>query len=150
MKPLDGLENIYIFNSKRKLVYVQDYQLQNTQIHTPEALSDFLSLINSLAHSLGEEKISSVEIGNSVIYTLQDLVKNILFVVKGEKSANRKKMIDCLIAIMNEFIEFFDGNFTKPLEEKEKLMKNFIKSLEKIYGESENVLYFLEELRIIL
>jgi len=150
MKQIEGLENIYIFNAERKLIFVQDYKAQNTQIHVPEALSDFLSLVNSLAHSLGEDKISSVEIGKSVIYTLQDLVKNVLFVIKCEKTAHRKKIIDCLLAIMNDFIVHFDGNYNKSSEEKEELMKSFISSVEKICGKANKITYFLEELRIIL
>ena len=150
MKNIEGLESIYIFNSERKLIYVQEYKAQNTQIYHPEALSDFLSLVKSLARSLGEDEINSVEIGNSVIYTLQDKVKNILFVLKCEKNGNKKKIIELLKTIMNEFIITFDGNFNKPLNKKEKLMELFIIAIGKICGASTKVTYFLNELRIIL
>ncbi|MFX1274173.1 MAG: hypothetical protein ACFFBP_00825 [Promethearchaeota archaeon] len=150
MKNIEGLENIYIFNSERKLIYVQEFKVQNTQIYHPEALSDFLSLVKSLARSLGEDEISSVEIGNSVIFTLQDKVKGILFVIKSEKTANRKKIVELLKTIMNEFILIFDGNFIKPINEKEKLMQLFIIAIGKICGASTKVTYFLDEVRIIL
>ena len=122
----------------------------NSDINHPEALSNLLSLMETIALKLGEKHINFIELGKSAIYSVLDKYNRILFVLKCDKHVKRKKVDYILKQVIHEFINKFDGNLTKSTNEKEKLMWLFIKVIKKIFGESNKIMYFVEELRVIL
>ena len=87
---MKGIEDIYVINSEGKLILSVQFTYQITKIFYPEALSNLLSLLETVAQTLGEEEISSIELGESSIYSSIDKFSKILFVIKCDKSLKKK------------------------------------------------------------
>ncbi len=111
-----------------------------------ESISKLFSLLTSYSLNVGEEDVQLLEMENSNVYSTRDKITDVQFVLKFDKKIKNKIVIKILKIVKNAFVEKFEGNFNKPLEEKEILMEQFIKLIEDIIGKGKKVDYFLDGL----
>ncbi|MBN1803370.1 MAG: hypothetical protein JW891_17800 [Candidatus Lokiarchaeota archaeon] len=147
---MKGLESVYLINSNGKLVFSIENSTRKTQINRPEALSDFLGLMEAIASRLGNQQINLIELGRSTIYSNLDKYNNILFVIKCDKKTKKKKIDELFSRLRYEFVRIFDGNLNKPNEVKRSLMNEFANIMIKLCGTEFETSHSIEELKFIL
>ncbi len=147
---MKGLESVYFINSHGKLVFSIENSVKRSQINRPEALSDFLGLMETVASRLGNQQINLIELGRSTIYSNLDKYNNILFIIKCDKKTKKKKIDTFFGQVRHEFVRIFDGNLNKNNEIKKNLMKEFVNKMIKFCGDGFEISYSIEELKFII
>ena len=143
---MKGIQSIYIINNKGNLIYLHENFQRNSGILRLDSISKLFSLLTSYSVNVGEEDVQILEMGSSNAYSTRDKISNVQFVVKFDKKTKQKVVNKVLKVIKNTFIEKFEGNFNKSIEEKASLMDDFVRIIEDTIGKGKNVDYFLEEL----
>ncbi|TFG25490.1 MAG: hypothetical protein EU532_11640 [Promethearchaeota archaeon] len=142
------ITGLYILNSKRELIYLQENVIPNVKDLDPDYLSNFFATLQTIAQKIGEEEVKIIDLGNSKFFLAKDKLTNIEFILKCEKTIKQKKVFEIHKDIINLFIEKFTGNFNATEQTKKILMNSFIKDLTDIIGKGEKIEFHLDSLKI--
>ena len=105
------ITGLYILNSKRELIYLQENIIPKSKELDPDYLSNFFSTLQTIAQKIGEEEVKIIDLGNSKFFLTKDRMTNIEFILKCGKDIKQKKVFETHKRIVNLFIEKFIGNF---------------------------------------
>ena len=145
---MTDITGLYILNSKRELIYLQENVIPNAKDLDPDYLSNFFATLQTIAQKIGEEEVKIIDLGNSKFFLTKDKLTDIEFILKCEKTIKQKKVFEIHKDIINLFIEKFTGNFNATERTKKILMNSFIKNLADIIGKGEKIDFHLDSLKI--
>jgi hypothetical protein len=141
---MKGIDSVYIINNEGSLIFIHENFQRSSGTLRLESLSKLFSLLTSYSLKVGEEDVQLLEMGKSNVYSTRDKITNVQFILEFNKKAKNKLVTKALKIIKNAFVEHFEGNFHKPVEEKAALMDKFVRVIENAIGKGKKVDYFLD------
>ena len=145
---MTDIVGLYILNSKRELIYLQENIITKVKELDPDYLSNFFATLQTIAQKIGEEEVKIIDLGNSKFFLTKDKLTNFEFILKCERNIKQKKVFEIHKRIVNLFIEKFTGNFNATEETKKILMNSFLKDLTEIMGKGEKIEFYLDSIKI--
>ncbi|MFX1443258.1 MAG: hypothetical protein ACFFHV_07595 [Promethearchaeota archaeon] len=137
---------IYIIDSSGATILSFENQIQGTGVSTSALLSHFLFALQSIAKTLQNNEIRSVEMSNNRFFLCKENMTNYLFIIKTNRDADTRVITPVLNEIKNKFLEKFKGHFRLDIEDKIALLNAFKEEIKNIVNEKTNIEKFVDTL----
>lgn len=137
---------IYIIDESGATIFSFENHVQGTNGRTSAVLSHFLFALQSIAKTLKDDEVRSVEMGNNRFFLCKEKMTNYLFIIKTNRDADTFVISPILTEIKNKFVEKFEGHFQLVIEDKLVLINAFKEEIKVIVGQKTNIEKFVDTL----
>lgn len=135
---------IYIIDQSGATIFSYENHIQGSGNSNLALLSHFLYALKSIAKSLSEDEIRSIEMGNNRFFLCKEKVSNYLFILKSDRNSESIIITPILKQIKQKFLERFEGYFQLFIEDKIELLNAFREDVKTILSHKSNVQKFAE------
>ena len=135
---------IYIIDQSGATIFSYENHVQGSGNGNLAFLSHFLFALQSIAKTLKENEVRSVEMGNNRFFICKEKMTNYIFILKTNRDADYEVITPILKEIKEKFIEKFTGHFKLVLEDKIALLNSFKQDIKVIIKQKSNIQKFAE------
>ncbi len=137
---------IYVIDKSGGTIFSFENHIQGTNGSTSAVLSHFLFALQSIAHTLKDDEVRSVEMGNNRFFLCKEIMTNYLFIIKTNRDADTHIISPVLTEIKNRFVEKFEGHFRLMIDDKIALVNAFKNDIKEILQQKTNIEKFVDTL----
>jgi hypothetical protein len=137
---------IYIIDDAGATIFSFENQVQGAGSGTSAVLSHFLYALQSIAKTLKDNEVRSVEMSNNRFFLCKEKMTNYLFIIKTNRDADAQIITPVLSEIKNKFVDKFTGHFTLVIEDKIALINSFREDIRDLLQQKSNIEKFADTL----
>jgi hypothetical protein len=137
---------IYVIDDSGGTIFSFENHAQGNNGSSSALLSHFLFALQSIAKSLKENEVRSVEMSNNRFFLCKENMTNYLFIIKTNRDADTMVITPVLTEIKNKFVEKFTGHFKLEVEDKIALINAFKDEIKTILNQKSNIEMFVDTL----
>lgn len=138
---------IYIIDDAGANIFSFENKITGAGGGTSVVLSHFLYALQSIAKTLKENEIRSVEMSNNRFFLCREPITNYLFIIKTNRDADTQVITPILSEIKDKFMEKFKGHFTLVVEDKIELINAFKEDIREILQQKSNIEKFVDTIQ---
>ena len=137
---------IYIIDESGATIFSFENHIQGATGSTSVVLSHFLFALQSIAKTLKNNDVKSVEMSNNRFFLCKEQMTNYLFIIKTNRDADTQVITPVLNEIKLKFVEKFTGHFKLVIEDKIALINTFKEEIKGILSQKSNIEKFVDTL----
>jgi len=137
---------IYIIDQSGASIFSYENHVQGSGNGNLSLLSHFLFALQSIAKTLKENEIRSVEMSNNRFFICKEKMTDYVFILKTNRDADSEVIKPILKEIKEKFIYKFTGHLKLVLEDKIELLNSFKQDVKAILQQNSNIQKFTETL----
>ena len=109
---------IYVIDESGATIFSFENHIQGANGNTSALLTHFLFALQSIAKTLKDSEVRSVEMSNNRFFLCKEKMTNYMFIIKTNRDADTHVISPILTEIKNKFVEKFEGHFRLMIDDK--------------------------------